>query len=405
MQNEMLYDAAILIVDDEPLNIDFIEVLLRRAGYRNLTSTGDSRQVLPLCTSLQPDLILLDLHMPPPDGFAVLEALAPSLAQGTYLPVLVLTADVSRVARERALSMGAKDFLTKPLDVTEVRLRVKNLLETRLLHRRLQRHNELLQEEVRARTAELDAARVEIVEGLTRWQAASHLREGLLMAAAHELRTPLTVIRGRADMLQGQLERECHVDDEWLRAQMDPLRRAIARMVTAVEECTLAAQLQSGQQLALRREPLDLGALVEQVVASLAETVTGKRAAVVVEAAPRIEVQADALHLGQVVYSIVAIALKYGAGVAPVRVETRVRGDAAVLTVSAPGVDVAAYEDGRAFTDFYRGLTPIVIKGMGLGLGGCAHVMEQHGGQLIVARADGGTTVKVTLPAVRAAHG
>jgi CheY-like chemotaxis protein len=150
MQDEMLYDAAILIVDDEPLNIDFIEVLLRRAGYCNLTSTGDSRQVLSLCVSLQPDLILLDLHMPPPDGFAVLEALAPSLAQGTYLPVLVLTADVSRAARERALSMGAKDFLTKPLDVTEVRLRVKNLLETRLLHRRLRRHNELLQEEVRA---------------------------------------------------------------------------------------------------------------------------------------------------------------------------------------------------------------------------------------------------------------
>jgi DNA-binding response OmpR family regulator len=150
MQDEMPHNAAILIVDDEPLNIDFIEVLLRRAGYRNLTSTGDSRQVMSLCASLQPDLILLDLHMPPPDGFTVLEALAPSLAQGTYLPVLVLTADVSRVARERALSMGAKDFLIKPLDVTEVRLRVKNLLETRLLHRRLQCHNELLQEEVRA---------------------------------------------------------------------------------------------------------------------------------------------------------------------------------------------------------------------------------------------------------------
>ncbi len=128
-------NARILIVDDEPANARLLERILRGAGYTELVVLTDSREVEESVARLPPDLILLDLRMPYLDGFEVLELLQPLLTRG-YLPVLVLTADVTREARERALSHGARDFLTKPLDATEVALRVNNLVETRRLYLR-----------------------------------------------------------------------------------------------------------------------------------------------------------------------------------------------------------------------------------------------------------------------------
>ena len=112
-----LTDARILIADDEPANVRLLERLLNQAGYRNVRATTDSRQVQALYEEFQPDLILLDLMMPHLDGVAVMEQLP--IAEGEYVPVLVLTADVTAHGKERALTAGAKDFLTKPFDRTE----------------------------------------------------------------------------------------------------------------------------------------------------------------------------------------------------------------------------------------------------------------------------------------------
>src|SRR3954451_16660144 len=117
---EDIHSAHILIADDQEPNVRLLEGILRRMGYGNLTSTTDSRRVLPLYAEHQPDLILLDLTMPYMDGFQIMEQLQATVAAGTYLPILVLTADVSADARQRALSIGAKDFLTKPFDHSEV---------------------------------------------------------------------------------------------------------------------------------------------------------------------------------------------------------------------------------------------------------------------------------------------
>jgi CheY-like chemotaxis protein len=112
--------ARILIVDDEQANVGVLSQILSRVVYTNLQTTTDPRLVLRLYQEFQPDLILLDLHMPDLDGFAVLEQLTPLIPQGTYLPVLTLTGDARPETRQRALAMGAKDFLTKPFDLTEV---------------------------------------------------------------------------------------------------------------------------------------------------------------------------------------------------------------------------------------------------------------------------------------------
>ncbi len=152
--SDPLTAAHILIVDDQDSNVLLLEGILRRAGYTQITSTMDPRLTLGIYDDLQPDLLLLDLLMPVMDGYQVMEELSTRIPEG-YLPILVLTADPSRDAWKRALSIGAKDFLMKPFDQEEVLLRIRNLLETRSLHLKLQDQNALLEEKVQERTKEL----------------------------------------------------------------------------------------------------------------------------------------------------------------------------------------------------------------------------------------------------------
>src|SRR5215207_6712414 len=116
MNETVLPAARIIVVDDEEANVDLVEQMLARAGYGHATGVTDPRRVLPLVRAEQPDLLLLDLLMPHLDGFAVLEQLRPEIPADTFLPILILTADISVEPKRRALAAGATDFLTKPFD-------------------------------------------------------------------------------------------------------------------------------------------------------------------------------------------------------------------------------------------------------------------------------------------------
>lgn len=141
---------------------------MQRDGFRDIDSTNDPRQFLARYTARKPDMLLLDLHMPGLDGFAVLEQLRGRIQEDDFVPILVLTADITPQARQSALAAGAKDFLTKPVDPTEVILRIKNLLQTRYYYRQLKRQNETLERKVSDRTRELEKAQIEILERLAR---------------------------------------------------------------------------------------------------------------------------------------------------------------------------------------------------------------------------------------------
>ena len=161
-------EARVLIVDDEPANVRLLERILQREGFSHIESTNDPRQFLALYAARRPDILLLDLHMPGMDGFAVMEQLKGRIPPHEFIPILVLTADITPQARQRALSAGAKDFLTKPVDPTEVVLRIRNLLQTRYYYRQLQGQNETLERKVSERTRELERAQIEILERLAR---------------------------------------------------------------------------------------------------------------------------------------------------------------------------------------------------------------------------------------------
>ena len=147
-----ILNARILIVDDQEPNVNLLEQMLREAGYTSVVSTMDPHEVCALHRKNRYDLILLDLQMPGMDGFQVMEGLKANDADG-YLPVLVITAQPGH--KLRALQAGARDFISKPFDLVEVRTRIHNMVEVRLLYRKLEDYSKVLEQTVQERTAEL----------------------------------------------------------------------------------------------------------------------------------------------------------------------------------------------------------------------------------------------------------
>src|SRR6476646_3320037 len=166
-------NARILIVDDEINNIDMLRRVLEREGFLRIESTTDPREAAALYVQHRPDLILLDLHMPHLDGLEVMGRLN-EIAEASYLPILILSGDLTPEARRDALSRGAKDFVAKPFQQDELLLRIKTLLETRLLYLQIQSQNQLLEAKVRERTRALEEAQIEIIERLA---AAAEFRD------------------------------------------------------------------------------------------------------------------------------------------------------------------------------------------------------------------------------------
>ena len=150
-----ILNASILLVDDQEDNIDLLSQLLGNAGYTHVTWTMNPQEVCALHRKNRYDLILLDLQMPGMDGFQVMEALKTDDANG-YLPVLVITAQPGH--KLRALQCGAKDFISKPFDLVEAKTRIRNMLEVRLLYKKLENYNKVLEQTVQERTAELRAS-------------------------------------------------------------------------------------------------------------------------------------------------------------------------------------------------------------------------------------------------------
>jgi len=152
IQADDIFNAKILIVDDQAPNVELLQQLLADTGYTRVHATKQPEDVCALHREQAFDLILLDLQMPVMDGFMVMEGLQ-LLSRDDYLPVIVLTAQPSE--KLRALQAGAKDFISKPFDLAEVKTRIYNMLEVRLLYKKLAEFNRLLEHTVQERTAAL----------------------------------------------------------------------------------------------------------------------------------------------------------------------------------------------------------------------------------------------------------
>jgi putative two-component system response regulator len=149
-----LHRMKILVIDDDRVTVTLLERMLLKQGYTRVLGITDSSKAMYTCASFEPDLILLDLNMPNLDGFAILETLRSEVSE-RFLPIVILTADMSEETKARALEAGATDFLVKPVSQTEALLRIRNLLEARRLNVVLRNQRSALEEAVRERTTQL----------------------------------------------------------------------------------------------------------------------------------------------------------------------------------------------------------------------------------------------------------
>ena len=192
---EDLKDARILIIDDTLANIEVLENLLMMKGYTNVKSLSDSTIALATIKEFEPELILLDLMMPQVSGFDIMEELKKVPSAFPLMRILVLTADITPESKKKALSGGASDFLTKPFDLTEVDLRIRNLLYTVFLLSQLTNQNIILEEKVKERTLELEKnlAAIELQN--------KALRE-ISWIQSHVVRAPLARMMGAISLLE-----------------------------------------------------------------------------------------------------------------------------------------------------------------------------------------------------------
>ena len=247
--------SSILLVDDERANLDLLEDMLRRQGFHAIVRTSDAREAVPLFERDRPDLVLLDLHMPFRSGFEVLADLRARTAPDDYLPVLVLTADATFAAKQRALREGAHDFLTKPFVNAEVLLRVRNLLHTRALYG-AQRAARAAAEQAERRAALLAEASRVLAASLDTRTALAQLARVLVPDFADHCvvdlveggTTSRVAAGGAAAGAQAADEVPDRVLDVPLRAPSAhvgriELRRSKARPAFAAEEAALAGEL------------------------------------------------------------------------------------------------------------------------------------------------------------------
>jgi response regulator RpfG family c-di-GMP phosphodiesterase len=289
-----LRDMRILVVDDVRVNVAVLDEILRSSGLRDIETTTSATDALATIAERAPDLLLLDLHMPEMSGFDLMDALGADIHSGQGPVVLVLTSDITAEARRRALAAGAKDFVSKPFDFDEVLLRVRNLLETRYAQLELAAHNMRLESIVAARTAELRASRLEVLDRLalvaefrddeTERHAQRIGRSAVAMAQTLDLPADTVALLGRAAALHdiGKIA----VADSILRkpGRLTPAEFAAMQRHTTTGARILAGSrapvLQLAQEIALTHHERWDGSGYPQGLAGDAIPITGRVVAV-----------------------------------------------------------------------------------------------------------------------------
>jgi len=358
-----IFDASILVVDDQAVNVSLLERMLRGAGYTSIASTMDPYEVRELQRKNRYCLILLDLQMPGMDGFQVMEGLK-DIEKDDYLPVLVITAQPSH--KLRALQAGAKDFISKPFDLTEVLTRVRNMLEVRLLH--------------------LESKK------------ANHLKDEFLATVSHELRTPLNAILGWARMLGAK-----QLPPDRAEHAVAVIERNAAALAHLIDDLLDVSRIVAGT-LQLAPQPVDLAAVAQAAVDTVRTLAVAKHVQVAFSP-DRLAIETvsgDPGRLQQVIWNLLANAIKFtpdggcvGLFIAPSNDHMEVRvvdTGQGISPVFLPHVFERFRQADSATTERHSGL--------GLGLAIVRQIVELHGGTVHAAsEGEGrGATFTVRLP-------
>jgi signal transduction histidine kinase len=381
---EAYLKSKILIVDDDPANVILLKQMMAREGYVSLHSTSDSTQVLRLFSEIQPDLVLLDLTMPQMDGFEVMEQLK-KVDPESRVPILVLTGLKDEETKLRVLRSGGKDFLSKPFGQTEASLRIKNLLEMRLLHQEVQMHNLVLEDRVQLRTAELERSKDELAD--------------FACIASHDLHEPLRKIIAFGDRLVGKFD---HILNDTGKDYIDRMQKSAIRMKVLIDGLLEFSRV-TRRSTSFRE--VQLNEVILEVLSDLEVQIEKTKGRVEVDTLPSIE--GEKFQMCQLFQNLISNSLKYHRdGVAPV-VKIKYAGfdkDMEEIYVEDNGKGFDEKHLDRIFRPFERLHGHSEYGGIGMGLAICNKIVAHHKGQITAkSQPDQGSTFIIKLPSRQSA--
>lgn len=390
--------AKILIVDDEPANVRLLERILSKAQYCRVRSTTDSSQAVPLLKEFDPDIILLDLQMPEPDGFTLLAEFKKVVPAGCFLPVLVLTADATPQTKLRALSNGAHDFLTKPFDNAEVVQRVGNLVQTRRLHLQIDAQRENLEETVRERTSELEKALQELrtTQEQVVQQERLHAFGTMASGVAHDFNNALSVILGFGEIALQRIEQGTTED----------LNKCLSNIVVAARDgARLVTRLREFYRPNSDNEPraaVDLNALIRQIVAITEPKWKSESLGrdlhvdVVIKTEEISPIAGDPSELREALTNLIFNAVDAMPEGGTITLRTRAQEGRVTLEIADTGTGMTEEVRRHCLEPFYSTKGEL---GTGMGLAMVYGIVQRHGGTLDIQSAVGrGTTFIISLP-------
>lgn len=404
-----LPDPNILIIDDEEANVALLVAILHRAGFRRLLRTTDPHEGLKLANGSDPDLILLDLSMPGLDGYHVMEQVRAKQAAGTYLPILILTADITPQARRRALAGGATDFVTKPFDNDEVLQRCHNLLATRSLHLKLQEQNARLEDVVQQRTAELEKTLSELRATQQQQVQQERLRAlgEMSSGVAHDFNNQLTVLIGYSDLLLLN-------DAQMLNSKPMAMQYLRTINTAAHDSAMVVGRL---REFYRPRAPDDVflpinPAKLMQETATLTRPkwraqahAAGRKVAVRLDLRAVPDVPGNAAELREVFTNLIfnAVDAMPEGGTITLRTSVRAEDGRVLLEVADTGIGMSDEIRRRCMEPFF---TTKLDAGTGLGLSVVYGIIKRHDGEVEILTAPGdGTTIQISLPAAASPAG
>jgi len=360
--------GRVLIVDDSPDDVVMLERFLADEATV-IRGVSDSNEAMRAFNEFQPDLVLLDLHMPDPDGFEILRQLRDARSRLGFLPVVVLTGDIGPIARNTALQMGADDYLTKPLDRNEVVLRARNLLSVRRLHVELAR-------------------------------AYQH-KSMFLATMSHELRTPLTAIIGFSELLI--TDRKGKYDDPTRLEFLAQINSGGHDLLAFINDILDLSKVESGQMVLLIEDVFVAGA-VRSVLSTMEPLARKKAIRLETDIDTAGSVPADQGKLKQMLLNLVSNAVKFTPEGGCVTVSAVRLASAVEISVSDTGIGIAETDQRDLFQDF-RQLDSAIARqqhGTGLGLALTKRFAELHGGEIaLVSELGKGSIFTLRLPLSR----
>ena len=390
-------NAHILIVDDQQPNVDLLEGFLEIQGYENVKSTTDSRDVFRLYDSFAPDLILLDLAMPYLTGFEVIDKLRPMIDENTFLPILVLSANITSEAKQQALSEGASDFLSKPFDLTEVGLRIRNLLYARSLHLQLKNQNQHLEEKVKERTLELEKLAIDLLAAKNKAEASDRLKTSFLQTISHEIRTPMNGILGFASLLTSE-DLDFDEKQEYVRL----MGTSADRLVNTITDYVTISQIYSNN-VEVTTQSVRLIQFLYDIEKKFQKFCIEKGLTFKLQVPDQpfeVTLKTDPELLSKVITHILTNAIKFthegnitlGFLIQPSEIE---------FFVSDTGIGIKEDEQKKVFDKFVQGdgSSTRIFEGSGLGLSICQGILKLLGGKIRIKSVFGeGSTFYFTLP-------